>query len=73
MNTMLSYNVQGVRKNLHVVEGEPKVRPQSCVVFPSAANRPQLQLDMGRQERRLRQAYYTSVLRDVRYRIVVGS
>ncbi|KAJ9103043.1 hypothetical protein QFC20_004852 [Naganishia adeliensis] len=24
MNTMLSYNVQGVRQNLHVVTGEPK-------------------------------------------------
>lgn len=32
MNTMLSYNVQGVRKNLHVVEGEPKVRPHSLIV-----------------------------------------
>ncbi|KAJ9127307.1 hypothetical protein QFC24_000714 [Naganishia onofrii] len=24
MNTMLSFNVQGARKNLHVVQGEPK-------------------------------------------------
>jgi hypothetical protein len=25
MNTMLSYNVRGERKNLHVTKGEPKV------------------------------------------------